>query len=72
MIEEERRDELIARESGKRGIRGKINAKCIECIYDPLSDGNWRQQVQKCTDLACPLYSIRPISKPRKKKVVKS
>ncbi len=69
MIEEERRDELIAREAGKAGLRGKINAKCIECIYDPCpgGGGNWRQQIQACTDTACPLYDVRPVSHPEKK-----
>lgn len=25
---------LIHREAGKPGFRGKVNAKCIECVYD--------------------------------------
>ncbi len=41
-----------------------INAFCKQCIYDPVSgDGHWRQQVEKCTSLACSLYEFRPISK---------
>jgi hypothetical protein len=59
---DERREALIQREAKKGGFRGKINAKCIECIYDPLSIGNWRKQVEKCTSLTCPLYSVRPTS----------
>ena len=35
--------ELIARESTEKGLRGKLNAKCIECLYDPISQGSWRQ-----------------------------
>ena len=58
-----RRAELIARESCKPGLRGKINAKCIECIYDPGSgEGNWRQQVGNCTAHSCPLFAVRPCS----------
>ena len=54
--------EVINREAGKAGFRGKINAKCCECIYDPLANGTWRQQVEKCTSFSCPLYDVRPVS----------
>jgi len=65
---DKRRVELIAREAGKAGLRGRINAKCIECIYDPSCEGcgNWRQQITACTDPRCPLYEVRPISKPKR------
>ena len=64
-----RRLELIAREAGKAGLRGRINAKCIECLYGPIQGfGNWKQQITACTDASCPLYEVRPISKPEKKK----
>lgn len=53
---------VIARESGKAGFRGKINAKCAECIYDPIGKGTWREQVENCASTACALYSVRPIS----------
>lgn len=44
-------------------LRAAINAKCKECIYDPLSGlGNWRQQVTGCTAKACPLWTVRPLS----------
>lgn len=62
MSRDTRREELIQMQANKAGFRGKVNAKCIECIYDPYSTGNWRKQVEKCTCLACPLYSIRPTS----------
>ena len=46
-------------------LRKAINDKCRECIYDPIGgDGNWRQQVMACTAPKCPLYPVRPISKP--------
>jgi len=57
-----RRAEIIHREAGKPGFKGRINAKCVECIYDPYAEGNWRKQVQKCTDKRCPLYEVRPVS----------
>lgn len=60
----DRRQELIKRESDKPGFRGKVNAKCIECIYDNelAGNGTWRQQTEDCTATGCPLYSIRPTS----------
>ncbi len=54
--------DLIAREAGKTGMRGKINAKCIDCIYDPLLLGSWRKQTDQCQDTTCPLWAIRPRS----------
>ena len=43
--------------------RGKaIHAFCKECIYDPKSEGTWRQQVEACPATNCPLYEFRPIS----------
>lgn len=68
-----RRAELIARESARPGRQGRINAKCIECIYDPESgDGNWRQQITACTAPDCPLYPIRPIPALSQKKANRS
>ena len=59
----DRREELIAKQASKAGFRGKINAKCIECIFDPIGGGgSWRQQVEACTSKTCPLYTIRPIA----------
>jgi hypothetical protein len=51
-----------------RSMRAAINAMCKQCLYDPLwhGGGNWRQQVQACTDTKCPLYELRPISKPKR------
>ena len=63
MSDIERREELIAREAAKPGFRGKVNAKCIECIYDPYKGrGTWRQQAEACTAGDCPLFSVRPTS----------
>lgn len=57
------RDKLISREKEKNGMRGKVNAKCIECIYDgECGVGTWRQQVEACTSFDCPLHDIRPTS----------
>ena len=62
---DKRRADLIAKQSAKRGLRGKVNAKCIECIVDPDGGGGtWRQQVEACTAPTCPLYAVRPTSLP--------
>jgi hypothetical protein len=50
-------------------LRKAINAKCRECIYDPNGGGGtWRQQVEACSSPSCPLYVVRPISRPEKPK----
>lgn len=41
-------------------LRKAINLKCRECIYDPMADGTWRQQISACTSPNCPLYPHRP------------
>jgi hypothetical protein len=44
-------------------LRAAINAKCKDCIYDPLSGlGHWRQQVTLCAIKTCPLWPVRPTS----------
>ena len=50
------------------GLRKAINDKCKDCIYDEYGKGNWRQQVMACTMPKCPLYDVRPISKPKSQK----
>jgi hypothetical protein len=56
------RQSLIDKRARKTGLRGKIDAKCIECIYDPYQSGSWRNQVEKCTSVDCPLFAVRPKS----------
>jgi len=60
----DRRADLIAKEASKSGFRGKVNAKCIDCIYDDAIGGNgsWRKQVEDCTSFDCPLFDVRPVS----------
>ena len=48
----------------KPSMRGAINAKCRECIYDPIGGtGTWRAQVEACTVHDCSLYPLRPVSR---------
>jgi len=43
----------------KTSIRKATNDKC-RC---PLTGkGSWRQQVENCTSISCPLYGVRPKS----------
>jgi len=47
-----------------------IDAKCVECIFDPLEDGTWRQQVKACDIESCALHPYRPMPyKPRRQPV---
>jgi len=49
-----------------RSMRSAVNAKCKDCIYDPLSGlGSWRQQTDACTATDCPLFDFRPRSTAR-------
>jgi len=52
---------LIDKYRRRSGLKGKIIAKCIDCSYDELDVGTWRQQVEKCGCPDCPLYNVRPL-----------
>jgi hypothetical protein len=51
-------------------LRTAIDAKCRDCIHDPIGGGGtWREQVEACSSANCPLHPLRPISarkRPRK------
>ncbi len=65
---EERRAQVIDRLVSKGGFRARIDAKCCECIYDPISgNGSWRNQVDLCKSVTCPLYGVRTKSKKQSK-----
>ena len=52
---------LIEREMNKGGLRGHINANCIDCVYEQTEPGSWLQQVEECgASDCCPLYPVRP------------
>lgn len=61
-MSEENKQELITKYTERAGLKGKITAMCISCIYDPSGKGNWRMQVSECTSELCPLHSVRPLS----------
>ena len=52
----------MGRQTMKKSSKKAIANHCKECIYDPLSDGTWRQQFQACTITKCHLYEFRPIT----------
>ena len=54
------KDEIIQQEMARPGLRGYVNAKCVECVYDELEPGTWREQVAACTCQDCPLFPKRP------------
>ena len=51
--------DLIEKHTRKAGLRGKIDAMCIQYIVDPTQPGTWLNQVKKCTSCTCPLYPVR-------------
>ena len=62
-----KKDALIAKHKSKSGLRGRVDANCISCIYDPEGTGNWRQQVSACTVVLCPIHDVRARSVPKKR-----
>ena len=60
----DRRQTVIDRLVVKPGLRGKVDAMCVYCIYDPGGGGGtWPQQVEACTSKDCPLYPVRKVSR---------
>jgi len=51
---------LSIKHISKSGLRGKINANCIDCTYDPNEIGSWRKQVENCSGHSCSLYTVHP------------
>ena len=45
---------IYDRAVGGKSLRSCINAQCLECV------GWVSKEVTLCTDLGCPLYSVRP------------
>jgi hypothetical protein len=46
-------------------FRPAVDAMCKACSYDPIGgQGTWRAQVEACHGYSCPLYPLRPRSRP--------
>ena len=43
-------------------LRKAINAKCKQCVYDPMDVGTAAQQIAACICSDCPLHPVRPIT----------
>jgi hypothetical protein len=43
-------------------LRSAINAKCRDCICDPLDAGTAAQQIACCVSTDCALHRVRPIT----------
>ena len=43
-------------------LRKAINAKCKQCVYDPMDVGTAAQQIAACICRDCPLHKVRPIT----------
>jgi hypothetical protein len=46
-------------------LRKAINAKCKQCVYDPMDVGTAAQQIAACICSDCPLHPVRPITTKR-------
>ena len=43
-------------------LRKAINAKCKQCVCDPMDVGTAAQQIAACICSDCPLHPVRPIT----------
>ena len=41
-------------------LRKAKNHHCLNCVYDKLAPGTWRQRVSLCSVKSCALYDVRP------------
>jgi hypothetical protein len=54
------RHQVIAKLITSTGLRARINAHCVSCVYDEKIPGSWKRQVTECTVTSCPIWDIRP------------
>ena len=57
------KNSIIERLLTKRGLRARVDAHCVSCVYDDLVPGTWRQQVEQCTVISCPIWDTRTKSR---------
>ena len=55
-----------------KSLRKAIDAKCRDCVVDPLAGGTALQQIIDCACVRCPLYPVRPQRSPSKQKQLQS
>jgi hypothetical protein len=59
MNKDDYKQNLVDKLAGKPGLRGRIDAHCIDCVYDPCQGGTWRKQVENCTCKTCQFHPVR-------------
>ena len=52
-------DQIISRLLLKPGIRPRIDAHCVQCIYDEQATGSYKQQVWGCLVNQCVFHPVR-------------
>ena len=60
--------EIVFSLLAKPGLRCRIDASCVSCIYDPFVRGSWRKQVEECSIPSCPSFDVRPRSTAKRPK----
>ena len=53
------KDQIISRLLLKPGIRPRVDAHCVQCIYDEQAVGSYKQQVWGCLVSQCIFYPVR-------------
>ena len=53
------KDQIISRLLLKPGIRPRVDAHCVQCIYDEQAIGTYKQQVWGCLVDQCVFHSVR-------------
>jgi len=47
--------------TSRPSLRDAIDAHCRACIFDPGTNGGWREQVASCSSSNCHLHAVRPM-----------
>jgi len=53
------KDQIISKLLLKPGIRPRIDAHCVQCIYDEQATGSYKQQVWGCSVNQCVFHPVR-------------
>ena len=53
------KDQIISRLWLTPGIRPRVDANCVQCIYDEQAIGSYKQQVWGCSVKQCVFHPVR-------------
>lgn len=56
---DERKEVILDRLLSKKGLRPRIDANCVNCIYESSFVASWRSQIEDCTDCVCVFHEVR-------------